>query len=245
MAISLADFRNHVGDDVTRNVINTLREESPVLDRIGFEYASAPAGGGAMAFSFPKVDTQATAATRALNANYTAQEATIEFDTVLLKILGGSFAVDRALGEGVGPAVAFQIAQKTRAVRNAFQSLIINGDTAVDANAFDGVRKAIVGSDQEIDAAVSLLGVDTQAEAWAVCTKLDELLAALNSTAGAALLVNARTKVLLQNVGRIAGNIQTGVDGFGRPVSSYNGVPILDMGVGNDGADVIGTELWL
>lgn len=241
MAISLADFRTLVGDDaVTYNVINTLREESPVLDRIQFDFAQAPAGGGAMAYAWPKVDTQATAGTRAINSNFTAQEANSEWETVVLKIVGGAFGVDRIFGEGFGPAVSFQVEQKARAVSNEFQRLFINGDSGVDANSFDGIRKTIVGSAQEIDDAVSLLGVDTAAEAWAIQSKLDELLASLNSTRNAALLVNSRTKILLQNVGRVSGAVESGVDGFGRPVSMYNGIPILDMGLGNAEGEVIG-----
>ena len=47
--------------------------------------------------------------------------------------------------------VNLQVQQKVKAARALFHDTIINGDSAVDANSFDGLNKAITGSSTEFN----------------------------------------------------------------------------------------------
>lgn len=233
--LSLSQYRALVGDDVSRTVINNIDRRSAVANRIPFLPVSAPAGGGAMAHTFNVVSSQTSAAPRALGSDYTASEAQVTPTTIVAKILGGKFEVDRATGD-VGPAVAFQLNEKSAAVAYEFERQFINGNSASVASEFDGLAKQLDGTSQEYTSAITLTGVDTQAEAFAVCAALDTLLSTLDSTDGAVMLVNGATKVLLQNAARVAGYLSHSEDAFGRPVANFGSVPIIQTASG-----VIGT----
>ena len=76
MAITLAEVQVNVQDHLSTMVIDEFRKNNYLLDNMTFEDCVSPTGGGAtMTYSYTRVDTQATAATRAINTEYTAQHA--------------------------------------------------------------------------------------------------------------------------------------------------------------------------
>ena len=150
MAVSLAEAKNNTQEDYDPAVIDEFRKESAVLDSMIFDDAVNPAGGGAtLTYGYRRLSTQATAATRELNTEYTPQNVETTKHNVDLVVLGGAFEIDRVIA-GLGPAasaaVQLNITQKVKAASTKFQDLIINGDVATDANGFDGLDKALTGS---------------------------------------------------------------------------------------------------
>src|SRR5690606_23637589 len=109
-------------------------------------------GGATLTYGYRRQITQATADTRALNSEYTAQNVTTQHYTTDLTVMGGAFEIDRVLAK-VGPSasggVALNMRNKIVAANTKFADLVINGDVAVDANAFDGLDKALTGSGTE------------------------------------------------------------------------------------------------
>ena len=97
-------------------------------------------------------DHRPTAAFRAINAEYTPSEVTRQQFTVNLKPFGGSFQIDRVLAK-IGPAATndatLQMQEKIRASQATFANAVINGDTGVDANSFDGLSKMLTGTTTE------------------------------------------------------------------------------------------------
>lgn len=153
MAVTLAEAKNNTLEDYDPMVIDEFRKNSEILDSLIFDDVVSPAGGGStLTYSYRRLSTQPTAAFRAIGSEYTPQNVTTEKHSVDLVPLGGSFEIDRVLAN-LGPeasgAVALNITQKVKAATTLFQDAVINGDTATDANAFDGLDKALTGSTTE------------------------------------------------------------------------------------------------
>ncbi len=158
MAITLTEARNLSQSKLTQYVIDEFRK-SALLDLLTFDDTVKPQGGTTLAYVYNRVTTLPTAAVRAINSEYTPQEAKTTPYTVNLKILGGSFELDRVIindEKQVLDHVQFQLDQKTQATIALFHDLMINGDSGVDANEFDGLDKALTGSSTEIIPAAAI-----------------------------------------------------------------------------------------
>ena len=152
MPITLAQAQQLSQSKLTNFVIDEFRK-SALLDMLPFDNTVKPQGGKTLAYVYNRVTTLPTAGTRAINTEYTPQEAATTQQTVNLKILGGSFEVDRVVAADerqVIDHVQFQLSQKIQATRALFHDLLINGDSGQDANAFDGLDKGITGSTTEL-----------------------------------------------------------------------------------------------
>ena len=88
---TLAQAKNLSQDKLTSYVIDEFRK-SPLLDAMVFDDTVKPQGGNTMTYVYSRVKTLATAAGRALNAEYTPQQADTEQVKVDLKVFGGSFS---------------------------------------------------------------------------------------------------------------------------------------------------------
>ncbi len=103
--------------------------------------------------------------------------------------MGGSFEVDRVLAKLGPPAassnVALNISQKVKSTNAKFNDELINGDTAVDANGFDGLDKALTGSSTEFNATTVTNWTDFDTDersAFKALDALDEWLSMLDGT---------------------------------------------------------------
>ncbi len=71
--------------------------------------------------------------------------------------------------------------------------------------------------------------IDTQAEAFRAMEWLDELVAAL-AERPTALLGNSKSIARVQQIARWAGYLSQVEDAFGRKVSAFDGIPLIDLG---------------
>ncbi|MFE5852011.1 major capsid protein [Streptomyces sp. NPDC056500] len=243
MPVSLAESKNNTQDDVDVMVIDEFRKESAILDALTFDDVVNPAGGGAtLTYGYRRLVTQPTAAFRALNSEYSPSNVTTQRYSVDLAVLGGSFEIDRViakLGPAASGAVTLNMQQKIKAARTKFQDAVINGDTATDANGFDGLDKALTGSATEHKAGsvTDWTDFDTNARAeQKALDALDEWLALLD---GAPSMVFGNKKALarVRALARRAGQYtKDPVDGLigtgGRPIvrESYGGIVFVDPG---------------
>ena len=243
MAVSLAEAGNNAVDDIDVAVIDEFRKESAILDAMTFDDVVNPAGGGAtLTYGYRRLITQPTAAFRALNSEYTPSNVTTQRYTVDLSVLGGSFEVDRViadLGPGASGAVSLNMLQKVKATRTKFQDEVINGDVGVDANGFDGLDKALTGSDTEFKASSvtdwTNFDSGTRAE-HAALDLLDEWLSYLDGTP-TIILGNKKALARVRAAARRAGMYtRDPVEGLvgqsGRPIEreTYGGVIFADPG---------------
>lgn len=232
--VLLNELRKVTGDDVDRNVLDQFIKSSFILQNLPFHQAAAATGGSALAYTYTRLATQGEAAFRALNEDYVNSTVTVNQYTVVCKALGGKFAVDRVLGATNNTQIALQIAQKIKAASALFSDAVINGDTDAltgDPKAFDGLSVALTGSDTEVDgSAIDWSAVSTQANAFAAIEVLDALLAEVTVDGTQVIATNAKGKLKLQAIARVAGYLTHSEDAAGRVISSYAGIPIVDLG---------------
>lgn len=242
MATSLAEASNNAQDDYDASVIDEFRKESVILDSLIFDDVVNPAGGGAtMTYGYRRLVSQPTAATRQLNSEYATSEVTTQKYSVDLAVMGGAFNVDRVIAR-IGPAasgaVTLNLQQKIKATRTKFQDEVINGDTAVDANGFDGLDKALTGSDTEFraDEVTDWSALDTTEKRLGALDALDEFLSLLDGTP-TLLLGNRQLLAKVRSIVRGTGMyVRDPIEGLvgqnGRPINreSYGGVVFADPG---------------
>lgn len=268
MPVTLAQAQVNTQDDINFAVIDNLRRYSWLLDQMVFDDSVSPGtGGGTLTYGYTRLTTASSAAFRALNTEYTASEAARQRFTVDLKPLGGAFTIDRALarlGAAATNEIMFQMQQKLTSVRTTFQNEVINGDTAVNADGFDGLDKSLTGTSTEylpIDEGVSAGYLDwtqgtinTQDLAMSALDHLDEFLSRLvPSTVGGgdqgmpgalppgvkAILGNTKSITRVRALARKAGQYTSEKDDLGRQVDMYGPWTLVDIGDNADGASPI------
>lgn len=251
MAITLAEAKKNVQDDLQMGVIDEFQKSNWILEHITFDDCVSPTGGGATpTYAYTRLLTQPTAAFRAINSEYTPQEVTKQRYTADIKVFGGAYEIDRVLANfgGIVSEVELQQAQKIKAAQALFNDTFINGDSAVDANAFDGLDKAVTGSSTEFNVGTGASVIDLSTSAMIdahykeFLDMLDEFLMGLDGTPS---FIAGNTKMIakLRACARRASMYQTTLDGWGNQVESYGAIPFVDMKAkagSND--DVIATD---
>lgn len=237
MAMTLAESAEVTRDPRLPGVLNVLNTSS-IINRVPFE----PIAG--RAYSYNSEATLPAAAFRAVNAGYTESTGTFTTATENLAILGGDYVVDRYLEQtstgSVASLVAAQRDMKARSVAAKFSDTFINGDTAVDANSFNGLKKRLTGG-QVLTSGANGAAMNTDAATRTAF--LDRLDALLGLVPGAdAIYANAQVIALLRTVYRNTTINNYTVDQLtGRPVEvpTWQGVPILDSGLKADQTAII------
>lgn len=158
MAITLSNAQQLSQSKLTNFVIDEFRK-SALLDMLTFDNCVKPQGGTSLAYAYNRVTTLPTAATRAINAEYTAQNAVTTQKVVNLAVMGGSFEIDRVLQLDEWQAVdlcQFHIQQKAQAAVALYHDLFINGNATSDATQFDGLAAALASTATEITPAAAI-----------------------------------------------------------------------------------------
>ena len=249
MAITLAEARNNVQDALQMGVIDEFRKSNWILDNLTFDDAVSPTGGGAtLTYAYTRVKTQPNAQFRDINTEYTASEATKERHSVDLKIFGGSYNIDRVIANmgGIVSEVEFQQAQKIKAAQALFNDTFINGDSAVDSKAFDGLDKALAGSSTEYNTGSNILDLSTSAMIDAnykvFLDMLDEFLTGLDGTPSF-IAGNSKLIAKLRACARRASMYQVTKNDWGTQVESYGVIPFVDLGAKpGSNTDVVSTN---
>lgn len=181
---------------------------------------------------------------RAVNAAYTEATGTFNQKTESLVILGGDADVDRFIQQtrsNVNDQRAEQDRLKIKAATYKIQDTFINGDTGVDANSFDGLKKRLTGT-QVISGATNGSNVvgATNAEIYAFFDLLDQVIYAVGPGGADVLYMN---NLILQKIKgaarRIGVGVSSDVDDFGRTIDRYGGVQMRDIGTKADGTLII------
>jgi hypothetical protein len=262
MPVTLAQAQVNTLTDVDFSVIDNLRRYSWLLDQITFDDAVTPGtAGGTLTYGYTRLITAAAADFRAYNSEYTPGQALRQQFTVNLKPLGGAFTLDRALAN-LGPAatneITFQLQQLLTSTRIRFEQEVILGDTSVNANGYDGLSKALVGSSTE-KAAGYLAGsadwsaatVNTQVLANTRLDELDDFLSLIvpshtgsgdQGAPGAvppgvkAIMGNTKAIARIRALARWAAMYTSTKDDLGRQINTYGDWNLVDIGDRYDGS---------
>lgn len=246
MAVTLAQARLNVTDDLQAGIIDEFAKSSYILNNIPFADVVSPVGGGAtLTYAYTRQITQPTADFRKINAEYATHEVQKQRYTTDLKVFGGAFEIDRIIAGmgGIVDEVAWQSAQKVKAASALFSDTIINGNSSVDEDVFDGLDVALTGSDTEVTNAIDLsTSANVTANYMAFLDILDEFLSKLDG-APSALLINGKMAAKLRAVARRASMYQTTKDNYGRQVEMYGSIPFVDLGAKPGSNDpIVGTK---
>ena len=235
MPITLNEAKELSQSKLTNFVIDEFRK-SPLMDALVFDNTVKSQGGTTLAYVYNRVTTQPTASGRSLNNEYVAQETKTTAHTVNLKPFGGSFQLDRVIindEKQVVDHIQFQMEQKIKATRAYFEDTFVNGDSGVDATEFDGLDKAITGSSTEKTPAAAI-DLSTSANITTnfnlFMDTLDAWLATLDGTPDA-IMMNRVLHAIMSGIARRSGYFSTSdVDAFGKPVTKYQGIPLMPLG---------------
>ncbi|TXS35362.1 major capsid protein [Streptomyces sp. t39] len=236
MPVTLAQAKLNATDDIDTFVIDEFAKNNYLLETMTFDDVVNQAGAGAtLTYGYTRLVSQAGAAFRAINTEYTPGEVTKQRYSVDLKPLGGSFQIDRVLNRVAAAAeTTLQMQQKIKGTQARFNDAVINGDVAVDADGFDGLSKSLTASSTEYGAAVSTdwrgatIGSDS-GKANDALDALDAWLAMLDGQADA-ILGNIDSLARIRSLARRAGYYDRSASAFGTQVETYRGIPFVDLG---------------
>src|SRR3990172_8752276 len=182
MALTLAEGAKLSNDVLLEGVIETVINDSPILQRMPFIEI---VGNG---LTYNRENAAATAAFYAVGGTWAESTPTFTQVTAALKILGGDADIDNYLARArnnVQDIEAAVVALKAKAVQQQFDNTFINGDTGGDANAFDGLD-VLCTSGQ-----TATMGTNG---ATLTLAKLDELVDTVRGGKPEMLLVSRRTR---------------------------------------------------
>ena len=215
MALTLAEAAKLSNDILLTGVIETVIQDSPVLQVLPFIEI---VGNG---LTYNRENAAATAAFYDVGDSWTESTPTFTQITATLKILGGDADIDNflmATRSNLQDLEAAVVQLKARALQRKFEDTFVNGDTSVDAKSFDGVDK-LTTSGQTVS-----MGVNG---ATLTLAKLDELVDTIKGGKPQLLLMSKRSRRTLNSLARSAGAfLETDRNEFGQMVQFYDGIPI-------------------
>ena len=205
-------------DSKERGIIEEIIDHDDLFSVLPFKYVEGKS------YSYVREKTLSEAGFIS-PVDQTVPEGAAEFDevTTRLKIIAGQVRVDNFLNEtqsDLNGQKAEQIALKAKGLGRKFRRTLVNGDTTVDANEFDGIQ-LLTSADRTIPAGAN--GAPLSYE------QLDELLDAVDNGADIILMKRATLRAY-QSLLRSAGGLEPAMvmmENFGRPMLTHNGVPIL------------------
>lgn len=152
MAVTLAQAQKLTKDKLYAKVIDEFRKDG-LLDLMLFDDCVSLNGGSTLNYVYQRIKTLPQAGFRAINSEYESQEVDTQDYTAKLKVFGGKFSIDRVIQDnvkGITDQLTLQLKQKIQATKALFSDTFINGDSATNALAFDGLDKAVTGSTTEL-----------------------------------------------------------------------------------------------
>lgn len=229
MALTLQEAEKYSTDVLRKGVIETFARESAVFELLPFMEIAGNA------YAYNTEESLPDIAFRGVNEAYVENAGVINQASEGLTILGGDVDVDRYLAQtrgNVNDLRAIQTEMKSKALALAWTKTFFKGDSANNSNEFDGLEKRVTGS-QLIDAS----GVT---EDQAILEKLDELIDAVEGEPDVLFMSKAMRRKIKGVLQRSTHYIESGEDSFGRPVTTYAGIPIRVIGTDEAGNEILG-----
>lgn len=223
MALLLQEASKLAQDQLRAGIIEVFAENSVILERMDFLNIRGNAYTYNLEGALPGV------AFRGVNEAFSESTGVINPMTESLKIAGGDLDVDshiiRTRGEQVRAA---HEAMKVKAMARYLNRIMFDGNSLSNPREFDGLNARLTGSQNILAGA-----------GGAALTQdmVDDLLRAVPGAN--ALLVGDGGEQLLTKLLRNDSQVNTTVDFFGRQVTTYAGVPILNVGKDETHADIL------
>lgn len=243
MAVTLAESAKLSLDMLQRGVIETIIEESPMMDWLPFETVEGNS------LKYNRETTLGGASFYAVNGTWTEATATFTQVTANLTIVGGDADVDNFIARtrsNINDQRAVQTALKAKSVARKVEQGIINGSDAVDTNSFDGLHE-LVTSGASYATGGQTIEVGTSGGALTLAL-IDQIIDLVKGGKPDILLMSKRTRRKLKALLTASAHyVESGADQFGRQVMFYDGIPVLvsdfqpDDEVGSVGGSALST----
>ena len=216
MALTLAEAAKLSNDVLLTGVIETIINESPILQVMPFIEI---VGNG---LTYNQENTAPTVSFFDVGDTWTESTPTFTQQTATLKILGGDADVDnflKATRSNLQDMEAAVVQLKAKAVQQKFDDTFVNGDIVTDPKAFDGIDK-LATSGQTVS-----MGPNG---ATLTLEKLDELIDKVRPGKPHMLLMSRRSRRKLSSLSRATGSglLETDRNEFGQMVQFYDGIAI-------------------
>jgi len=231
MALTLLESAKGTKDYLRQGVIKIIVETSPILQFIKMKTIQGNAYRYMIEAQLPNV------AFRAVNSTWTRSAGVINPQAETLSIMGGEVTVDNFQVNTEGNIYNLKAKQYelfSRAMAINFSQTFFEGDTNIDPNAFDGLRRRITGNQLVL------------AGANGASLQLDVLDQSIDTVIGDAegkfMFCN---KTLRRNITTRARTLQGSVlvdtqpDEFGRQQTAYAGVPIYVIERSDDASTIL------
>ncbi len=231
MAVTLLDAsRMAQNDPLKAGIIEQIAMSSNLLNALTFEEINGSA------VSYTREGVLPSVGARGVNEAYTEDAGQTEELKVGLKIIGGDLDVDKFTIETMGTDIrTTKISQKVKSFAGFVEKLLIKGDEATNPKEFNGLQ-AILGS-----TAGNQVIANHATGAGLSLTKLDE---AIDAVQGAnMILLNPALKRRLITASRntsVGGHIGFTEDTFGNRVTTYAGIPLVEIWKDNTETDILG-----
>ena len=216
MALTLSESAKLSNDVLVAGVIETIIQESPVLQRLPF----IEVVGNSLTYN--RENRAPTAAFYSVGDTWTESTPTFTQVAATLKILGGDADIDnflKATRSNIQDLEAAVVQLKAKALQSKFEDTFVNGDRSSDANAFDGIDKlSTTGQTVAMGTNGATLTLD----------KLDEAVDKVKAGKPHLLLMSRRSRRKLTALSRTAGSglVVSDRNEFGQMVEYYDGIPV-------------------
>jgi HK97 family phage major capsid protein len=220
MGITLPEAAKLSNDALLVGVIEEVIKDCPLLQNMPF----VEIVGNALTYN--RENTLPSAEWHAVNDDWTTSPpVSFSQQTATLKILGQNADVDEYIKQtrsNIQDVEAAVIELTAKAVRHELEEKFIYGNSAVDVNHFDGLRKIInTASAGNQVVAMAATGATLTLE------KLDALIDAVLGGKPDLLMMSRRSRRKINALARAAGNnLEVGQGKLGEFVQLYNGIPI-------------------
>lgn len=228
MAITLIESAKTMDPGLNRAVIEIYAKESPILGVLPF----MDIGGNAYKYNIE--DTLPGIGFRGVNEAYPESTGVLNPKVETLAIAGGDADVDTFILKTNPGRRPIETSLKIKAMSLAWGAKFIKGDNIGSPAEFDGLQSRLVGNQ------VINNGATSGGDALSIFNLDRTIKQTYNPTH---ILVDKGLTLLITQAARttaIGGFITYSKDEFGRQVTMYAGLPILEMGEDNTGVSTLG-----
>jgi hypothetical protein len=230
MAITLVEASKLSNDVLQQGVIETFARNSAVLEQLPFMEIAGNS------YKYNQESTLPGVGFRAVNNAYTESAGVVNQQSEGLVIAGGDVDVDRFIVQtrgNINDQRAIQTQMKVKALALTWTKAFFEGDTATDANSFDGLQKRLSGKQ------VLAAGANG---ATLTIPMLDELIDAVEGEPDVIYVSKAMRREVKKIIQGHNGYSEGSYDAFGRPVMTYGGIPIRAIETDAQGNEILGFD---
>lgn len=228
MSLTLIEASKTLQNPLDQAVVEIYAKESPILGVLPFMNITGNA------YKYNREDTLPGIGFRGVGESYPESTGIINPLTEALTIAGGEIDVDTFIvkTEGGGRR-AIETSMKLKALSLAWGAKFFKGDSVSSPAEFDGLQKRLVNN--QLIAAGATAGGDALS-LQLLDKAIDQTYNATHLAMSKAMRRRFTQAVRNTNVG---GVIAQTVDSFGRQVTTYNGLPILEIDMDNTGTQIL------